>query len=83
MQRHYVLGGLTIRFPTAMSPEDAADEIVDCDDRRSNMYKGILAMLAKYAEDRTEFETLVRGRLGCWEPLDDDYEMCEFTDYML
>lgn len=85
MQRHYVIGGLTVRFSAPKSPEDAADEIIACTQRRSNMYKGVLAMLQKEAEDRTEFETLVRGRLDYWEPLDDDYEdYCgAFTDYML
>ena len=80
-----MLAGFTIRFHTPRLPEDAADEIVACTSRRSNMYKGVLATLKKEAADRTEFETLVRGRLGCWEPVGDDYEYhcCGFTDYML
>lgn len=81
----YVLGNLNINLPAGTSPEAAAEEIVACTSKRSNMYKGILAMLKKEPHQRTEFETLVRTRLGYWEPLDDDYEYhcSEFTDYEL
>ena len=84
-QGPYVLGNLKINLPPATSPEDAAAAVVACTSRRSHMYKGILAMLKKEPHQRTEFETLVRNRLGYWEPLDDDYEYhCgEFTDFEL
>ena len=81
----FVLGDIEIRFARPLTAAEAATRIVQSSSRNSMMYKGIMAMLAKLPEDRSDFEKLVREEVcdRCWEPMDGDYEVGNFTDFEL